>query len=55
MSFSNLEIRYSRGGGVIITDSQNVLLEKCTISDHGQMGVNITGGHDRPPHMPLAV
>ena len=48
VSFSNLEIRYSRGGGVIITDSQSVLLEKCTISDHGQMGVNITGGHNRP-------
>ena len=44
--FSNLEIRYARGGGVIVKDSTGVVFDKCTISDHGSMGVNITGGSD---------
>ena len=44
VSFEQLEIRYSRGAGVKIDDSYNVLLKGCTISDHGMMGVNITGG-----------
>ena len=35
VSFSNLEIRHARGGGVVITDSTDVVLDKCTISDHG--------------------
>lgn len=44
VAFRNLEIRYARGGGVIINDSTDVMLDSCTISNHGQMGVNITGG-----------
>ena len=35
VSFSNLEIRHARGGGVVIADSTDVVLDKCTISDHG--------------------
>ena len=35
VSFSNLEIRHARGGGVVISDSTDVVLDKCTISDHG--------------------
>jgi parallel beta-helix repeat protein len=27
-----------------VTDSTGVVLDGCTISDHGSMGVNITGG-----------
>jgi len=44
VSFENLEIRYSRGAGVKIDDSMNVVLRGCTVSDHGMMGVNVTGG-----------
>jgi hypothetical protein len=44
ISFENLEIRYARGPGVKIDDSTNVVLSSCTISDHGMMGVNVTGG-----------
>ena len=38
-------LRYSRGVGVQIDQSQNVVLVGCTVSDNGMMGVNITGGH----------
>ena len=44
VTFSNLEIRYARGVGVSITDSSEVVLDRCTVSDHGSIGVNITGG-----------
>jgi|EP01043_Picozoa_sp_COSAG02_P005843 hypothetical protein len=40
----NLHIPSARGGGVVVKDSTGVLFDKCTISDHGSMGVNITGG-----------
>ena len=34
----------ARGGGVVVTDCTGVVFSQCTISDHGSMGVNITGG-----------
>lgn len=44
VSFRNLEIRYGRGGGVVMTGASNVVLIQCTVSDHGMMGVNVTDG-----------
>ena len=44
VSFENLEIRHSRGAGVQLVNSTNVVLKKCTVSDHGMMGLNISGG-----------
>ena len=34
----------ARGAGVVVKDSTDVVFDTCTISDHGSMGVNITGG-----------
>jgi hypothetical protein len=44
ITFEGLEIRYARGPGVKIDDSKNVVLKSCTVSNHGMMGVNVTGG-----------
>jgi hypothetical protein len=44
VSFENLEIRYSRGAGVVVGDSTNFILKGCTVSNHGMMGLNVTGG-----------
>ena len=44
ITFEGLEIRHARGPGVKIDDSKRVVLKSCTVSDHGMMGVNVTGG-----------
>ena len=44
VSFENLEIRHSRGAGVQLVNSTDVVLKQCTVSDHGMMGLNISGG-----------
>jgi hypothetical protein len=44
VTFEGLEIRYSRGPGVILNDCVDVGLRRCAVSDHGMMGVNVTGG-----------
>eukprot|EP00039_Didymoeca_costata_P032638 m.38652 g.38652 ORF g.38652 m.38652 type:complete len:749 (+) comp9460_c0_seq1:108-2354(+) len=46
VTFADFEIRYSRGAGVRINGGMNITLERCTVSDHGMMGVNITNGFD---------
>lgn len=42
--FRGFEIRHSRGGGVVMENCSNVVLDTCTIANHGMMGLNITGG-----------
>lgn len=37
-------IRYARGAGVVVTDSIGARLERCTISNHGMMGLNVSKG-----------
>lgn len=32
VTFENLEIRYARGGGVLVTDSTGFLIKGCTVS-----------------------
>jgi hypothetical protein len=44
VTFQNLEIRYARGGGVVVNNAQSIVLQHCTVSDHGMMGFNVTGG-----------
>ena len=44
ISFENLEIRYARGAGVVVTDSTDVVIKGCTVSDNGMMALNVTGG-----------
>jgi hypothetical protein len=44
VTFEGLEIRHARGPGVKIDDSKRVVLKSCTVSGHGMMGVNVTGG-----------
>jgi parallel beta-helix repeat protein len=44
ITLQNLEIRHSRGGGVIVTDSTDILVKGCTVANNGMMGVNVTGG-----------
>jgi parallel beta-helix repeat protein len=46
VTFENLHVQYARGAGVKLNDCTGVVLSKCTISDNGMMGVNITGGSD---------
>jgi parallel beta-helix repeat protein len=44
ITLQNLEIRHSRGGGVVVTDSNGFLVKDCTVANNGMMGINITGG-----------
>ena len=42
--FVGLEIRHARGAGVVLQNCTRVVLEGCTVADHGMMAVNISGG-----------
>jgi parallel beta-helix repeat protein len=44
VTFTGLEIRYARGAGVVVTESDAVEIVGCTVSNNGMMGVNITNG-----------
>jgi len=44
VTFEGLEIRYARGGGVVVEDATAVVVRGCTVANNGMMGVNITGG-----------
>lgn len=44
VSFTRIEIRFARGAGVSVVNSLRVVLDSCTLSNHGMMAVNITGG-----------
>ena len=44
VTFAGLEIRFARGAGVSIVNSTGVVLDTCTVANHGMMAVNVTGG-----------
>lgn len=44
ITFTGFEFRYTRGPGVVISDSSRVIIRDGAIGDVGMMALNITGG-----------
>lgn len=45
VTFLGMDIRHSRGAGVVLENCTNILVQNCTIADNGMMGMNVSGGY----------